>query len=201
MKVANNMLKSTLISIAIIIISAVSITISVPQYDDAVEKIIRPPICRNLNAHRYVFTTVWLSAKSTINEPLPKEFILDYSDYAPTFSEFEEMYPNFTLKIHGIAQSDETFGDLAKNKFGERTYPTSIFNRTPGVNYDVIVNGSDKKSLSYSVSANIKVGFLLEVYSLYILPHISGELVSHGFYKRHLNLAVDVHSITFHPRT
>ncbi|KAK0073504.1 hypothetical protein PV326_013347, partial [Microctonus aethiopoides] len=156
-----------------------SITISVPQYDDAVEKIIRPPIYRNLNAHRYIFTTVWLSGERIINES-PKEFILDYTDYAPTFSEFEEMYPNFTLITHGIANSIETFGDLAKNKFGERTYPTSIFNRTPGVNYDVIVSGSDEKSLSYSVSANIKIGFLLEVYSLYIIPHISGELVSHG---------------------
>lgn len=201
MKIANNMLKSTIISIAIIIICAVSKTTSAPQYDDVVEKRIRPPIYRDLNAHQYVFSTVWLSGKETIDRPPPKEYILDYSDYAPTFSEFEEMYPNFTLKTHGIAQSDETFGDLAKNKFGERTYPTSIFNRNPGVNYDVIVNGSDEKFLSYSVSASVEIGFLIEVCDLYVLPHITGELISHGFYKRHLDLGVHVFGITFHPRT
>ncbi|KAK0172464.1 hypothetical protein PV328_005778 [Microctonus aethiopoides] len=63
------------------------------------------------------------SGSVTEDELLPKLFVLDYTEYADTFSEFIKKYPNFTLDAYSEAKSESTFGiEIRHGKPIQSTY-------------------------------------------------------------------------------
>ncbi|KAK0073505.1 hypothetical protein PV326_013348 [Microctonus aethiopoides] len=93
------MLRSILISIAVITISGVSITTSAPQ-------------------------TSW-SGTISEDDPIPDLFVLDYTEYADTFEEFRKKYPMFRLDAYCKATSESIFGE--KIRHGKQHHPTNDF--------------------------------------------------------------------------
>ncbi|KAK0169529.1 hypothetical protein PV327_011515, partial [Microctonus hyperodae] len=152
-----------------------SIIISAPQSDNALEK-IRQPIGRIVNFHRNLILVATWSATSTKKDPIPERFVLNYTEYADTFEEFRQNYPSFIINTYGEARSDSTFGDVGKNKFGERSYQTSCFVADDNGYYDEIVEASKSKTSAYSVSVSIKIGFLKRGTNLYLLPYMNGKI-------------------------
>ncbi|KAK0071118.1 hypothetical protein PV325_013490, partial [Microctonus aethiopoides] len=93
-----------------ITVSGVSITTSALQNDNVVKEKIRQPIVLTINFKRAINMEASWSGSVTEDELLPKLFVLDYTEYADTFSEFIKKYPNFTLDAYSEAKSESTFG-------------------------------------------------------------------------------------------
>ncbi|KAK0179396.1 hypothetical protein PV327_005153 [Microctonus hyperodae] len=200
MKLTNNMLGSFIILIAIITISEATIIVSVPPSDDALEK-IGQPIVRTIDFHRNRELSASWGGTASEFCPCPKIFVLNYKEYADTFEEFMQNYPNFTLNTYGEVISDSTFGDVGKNKFGKLSYVTDYFIADDTGYYTEIVLANAWKSFAYSVSVNIRIGFLIKGYTnLYLLPYLFGEITSQGAYNRNLVMGLNIDTITFHPK-
>lgn len=199
MEVVNNMMRTILMSIAIITITGISNTTSAPSSDNVRKGKNIKPIHRDIDFDKSVKLTAVLSGAIALNDTYPKRFVLDYKEYADTFEEFRKKYPTFTLDTHGVARSESTFGDVAKYKFGQLTYPTSYFIADEDGYYENIVDKSDEKSFAFEVNAKIKIGFSSKGSILFLHPYVTGKLVSHGFSERDLKLGLHIYTITFNP--
>ncbi|KAK0077741.1 hypothetical protein PV325_003489 [Microctonus aethiopoides] len=200
MKIANNILRSILISIAVITVSGVSITTSAPQSDKAVEEINRQPIVRRINFDRNINLEASWSGTIRKNDRIPNLFVLDYTEYADTFKEFRKKYPNFALSMSSEARSDSTFGEMTGDKFDDMSFTTSFFVADDNGYYRDILIAEATKTFSYSVNAIIKMGFLRKGTNLFLLPYMYGQITSHGAYNRNLEISLNISSITFHPK-
>lgn len=196
MKIAINMLRSILISIAVITVSKISITTSAPQSDNVVKEKNRQPIVREINFDRNInFQASW-SRTCTQDESLPKLFVLDYTEYADTFSEFIKKYPHFTLDAYCEATSNAIFGE--KLSHGRQYHSTYDFIFEANGYYEDFINVRTHKFASYGVEVIFKIGFLKKDTNLFLLPYMYGQITSHGAYKRNLKLGLHINTITFH---
>ncbi|KAK0090085.1 hypothetical protein PV325_003262 [Microctonus aethiopoides] len=199
MEVVNNMLRTILISIVITTITGISNTTSAPSSDNVKEGKNIQPIHRDINFDKSVKLTAILGGEAVLEDTYPKRFVLDYKEYADTFEEFRKKYPTFTLDTHGVAISESTFGDVAKYKFGQLTYPTSYFIADEDGYYNEIVDEFDAKFLAFEVSVEIKIGFSSKGSVLFLHPYMTGQLESHGFSERALRIGLHIYTITFNP--
>ncbi|KAK0080454.1 hypothetical protein PV325_013919 [Microctonus aethiopoides] len=76
------------------------------------------------------------------------EYVLTYAKYAPSFEKFNEKYPFITIYTNGVAISNDTFGNVGKNKFVDE----------------------------YEVKVKISLGFKQQDNFLFLIPCISGKL-------------------------
>jgi hypothetical protein len=128
-------------------------------------------------------------------------FLVDYAMHADSFQEFVRKYPNLTVTTSGKAVSDDTFGDVGKDKFGKLTYSTSLFAADKDVYYEELVKASASKLFSFDVGVNIGIGFMSRGNStLRLAPYIDGYIVSHGAYERTLEFGLAVTEVTFNPK-
>ncbi|KAK0071884.1 hypothetical protein PV325_012218, partial [Microctonus aethiopoides] len=75
-----------------------------------------------------------------------------------------------------MAISNDTFGDVGKNKFGKLYFATKNFIAEKTEYYLDIVNAFDMKVDEYEVKVKISLGFKEYDKFLFLLPRISGKL-------------------------
>lgn len=123
--------------------------------------------------------------------------VLDYTKYADTFDRFADKYPCFTIVTDGRAESDETFGNVGRRKFGIKMFPTNYFRESRNNIY--VVNDSMDKPF-FTVWARIGVGFQKKEANLYVFPFYNVGMNSFGAYYRYLYYGLTVGKITFYPK-
>lgn len=169
------------------------------SHDSKSNENLRPIVCIvNYDSFRQLSGS-WGSEEDYTDNSTVK-LLLNYTDYANSFSEFNEKYPTVTISTSGEAISESTFGDVGKNKFGELNYPTSNFAAKHPVYHVDIINSYSSRCLTYYVRVNIGIGFKKEDVQLFVVPYINGILLSHGNYKRYLDIGFGITTITFNPR-
>ncbi|KAK0072899.1 hypothetical protein PV325_010633 [Microctonus aethiopoides] len=189
------MLRTILISIAVITASAVSIT-SAPQSDNAVEEIKRQPIVHKINFHRTVNMEASWSGSVTDDKLLPKLFVLDYTEYADTFEEFREKYPMFRLDAYCKATSESIFGE--KEDPGTQHHSTNDFALEVNGYHEEFLHIRTHKWGAYGVEVIFKIGFLKKGTNLFLIPYMYGQISSDGAYNRNLEIGLHINTITFY---
>ncbi|KAK0079550.1 hypothetical protein PV325_001086 [Microctonus aethiopoides] len=169
------------------------------SHDSKPNENLRPIVCI-VNYNNFVQLSGSWGAEEVHTENSTVNLLLNYIDYANSFSEFNEKYPTVTISTSGKAISESTFGDVGRNKFGELNYPTSNFAAEHRVHHVDIINSNLSKCLTYYVRVNIGIGFKKEDTKLFLIPYINGILRSHGNYERYLDIGFSIDTITFNPR-
>ncbi|KAK0089621.1 hypothetical protein PV325_006331 [Microctonus aethiopoides] len=158
----------------------------------------------NINCPIHYFKSVHfvslVSSHLIFTTPISPQFVLDFKPYVTSFKDFEYAYPSFIIAVNGVAYSDAIFGDVAKDKFGNLSYPTSHFFANGTVNYINLVDNSTSKWGAHYARVKIDLGFQKKGTKLFVLPRLEGEVVGHGFYSKDLSIALNIQSITFKPR-
>ncbi|XP_031629199.1 uncharacterized protein LOC116344682 [Contarinia nasturtii] len=103
--------------------------------------------------------------------------VVDYSHYANNFDEFREKYPFLTIETTGKAESESTFGNPGRGKFGTLTFDTRKFDSSEYHN-EILVVAHDSKLSSYGVRVEIGIGFKKNDNELYLRPFIHGYFYS-----------------------
>lgn len=123
--------------------------------------------------------------------------VVKFTEYAPNFEKFNEIYPFFTIQTSGEAKSQATFGDVGQEHFGSRQFQTSLFNSIE-FRQKLLVS-QYKNNLMFDVGAQIGVELKKDNKKLYLKPFVYGWIYSVGARWRNLNLSFNLTKITFQP--
>lgn len=196
MALIKNMMKIILLVIAFTTITGAYSVQNSSLSSNAMGENIKPITCPIHFSKEANFISI-ISIYHTLNDPISRQFVLNFKPYATSFQEFERTYLTFTIDMTCVANSNAIFGGSVKNKFGIKPIPTFFFADTSPVIYDTLIDISDAKWGRYNVKVNIELGFQRENTNLFILPRMTAELVGHGFYEKDLSVHLDIRSITF----
>lgn len=169
-------IKRTLILIGIITIIGDSIITSViaASSNNSKQIIYKKPIFSEL--HYSTFVQVMAGIELNEFNKTEIKYVLEYTQYAPSFEKFNEKYPFVTVYTSGVAISNDTFGDVGKNKFGKLYFATKNFIAEKSGYYLDIVNAFDMKVDKYEAKVKISLGFKQQDHFLFLIPRISGKL-------------------------
>lgn len=125
--------------------------------------------------------------------------VVDYTEYAPNIDKFIEIYPTFTIETNGEAKSVSTLGDVGSEQFGNRQFPTNLFNNTDFT--QKLLVSSYKNDLMFDVEVQIGIDLKKDDKKLYLRPFVNGWIYSVGARWRNINLSFDLTKITFQPKS